>query len=78
MLGEMKRELSFHNNIQFIYKDANSNSATQVAQINELAKQVGYHYPAQFRRNFQKQYKMSPAAYIEKVKSAISINTRRR
>ena len=39
MLGEMKRELSFHNNIQFIYKDANSNSATQVAQINELAKQ---------------------------------------
>lgn len=45
-------------------------------RINELAKQVGYHYPAQFRRNFQKQYKMSPAAYIEKVKSAISINTR--
>jgi two-component system cell cycle response regulator len=39
-------------------------------RINELAKEVGYHYPAQFRRNFQKQFKMSPAAYIEKVKGA--------
>lgn len=39
-------------------------------RINELAEEVGYHYPAQFRRNFQKHFKMSPAEYIEKVKSA--------
>lgn len=39
-------------------------------RINELAKEVGYNYPAQFRRNFQKQFKMSPAEYIEKVKLA--------
>ncbi|OQP59485.1 histidine kinase [Niastella vici] len=39
MLAEMNRELSFHNDIQFIYKNANSNSATQVGQINELLKQ---------------------------------------
>ena len=38
MLEEMKRELSFHNNIQFIFRNANSNSDTQVAQINELLK----------------------------------------
>jgi AraC-like DNA-binding protein len=43
-------------------------------RINELAKEVGYNYPAQFRRNFQKQFKMSPAEYIEKVKSAISVD----
>lgn len=45
-------------------------------RINELAKEVGYQYPAQFRRNFQKQFKMSPAEYIEKVKRAISIHAR--
>ncbi len=39
MLEEMKRELSFHNNIQFIFTNANSNSDTQVVQINELLKQ---------------------------------------
>jgi two-component system, cell cycle response regulator len=39
-------------------------------RINELAREVGYKYPAQFRRNFQKQFKMSPADYIEKVKRA--------
>jgi two-component system cell cycle response regulator len=38
-------------------------------RINEVAKEVGYNYPAQFRRNFQKQFRMSPAEYIEKVKS---------
>lgn len=42
-------------------------------RINELAKAVGYSYPAQFRRNFQKQFRMSPAEYIEKVKRAISV-----
>ena len=42
-------------------------------RINELAKAVGYSYPAQFRRNFQKQFKMSPAEYIEKVKRAIGV-----
>lgn len=39
MLGEMKRELSLHNNIQFLYANANSNSDTQVAQIHDLLKQ---------------------------------------
>ncbi|THU36121.1 response regulator [Niastella caeni] len=39
MLAEMNRELSFHNDVRFIYKNANSNSDTQVAQINELLKQ---------------------------------------
>lgn len=39
MLGEMKRELSFHNNIEFIYKDAVASSKKQIEQINELAKQ---------------------------------------
>lgn len=39
-------------------------------RINELAKEVGYNYPAQFRRNFQKQYKLSLSDYIEKVKQA--------
>ncbi|AXY74666.1 DNA-binding response regulator [Paraflavitalea soli] len=42
-------------------------------RINELAREVGYKYPSQFRRNFQKQFKMSPADYIEKVRRAISI-----
>lgn len=45
-------------------------------RINELAKKVGYHHPAQFRRNFQKQFKMSPAAYIEKVRNALRSNAR--
>lgn len=45
-------------------------------RINELAKEVGYSSPGQFRRNFQKQYKLSPAEYIEKVNNAISVNTR--
>ena len=39
MLGEMKRELSFHENIEFLYKDANASSKQQIEQINELAKQ---------------------------------------
>jgi signal transduction histidine kinase/AraC-like DNA-binding protein len=39
MMEEMKRELSFHNNIEFIYRDAGGNSQKQVAQIEELAKQ---------------------------------------
>lgn len=39
MLKEMKRELSFHNNIQFIYINARSSSARQVAQIQDLLKQ---------------------------------------
>lgn len=39
MLAEMKRELSFHNNISFIYKDAGANSQKQIQQIEELVKQ---------------------------------------
>lgn len=39
MLGEMKRELALHNNIQFLYANANSNSDTQVAQIHDMLKQ---------------------------------------
>ncbi|MBO9562298.1 MAG: response regulator [Niastella sp.] len=42
-------------------------------RVNELAKAVGYHYPAQFRRNFKKQFKMPLAQYIKKVRQAISI-----
>lgn len=45
-------------------------------RINELALEVGYSSSAHFRRNFQKQFKMSPAEYIEKVHSAISVNSR--
>ncbi|WEK34743.1 MAG: response regulator [Candidatus Pseudobacter hemicellulosilyticus] len=45
-------------------------------RINELASEVGYNYPAQFRRNFQKQYNMSPADYIEKVKNVMNMNAR--
>ena len=45
-------------------------------RINELAKEVGYKYPAQFRRNFQKQFKMSPAEYIERVRHAINVKSR--
>jgi signal transduction histidine kinase/DNA-binding response OmpR family regulator len=39
MLEEMKRELSFHNNIHFIFTNAGSNSDTQVAQIKGLLQQ---------------------------------------
>ena len=38
MLAEMRRELSFHSNIKFIYKDAEGDSKKQLEQINELAK----------------------------------------
>src|SRR3954471_13268727 len=36
MLEEMKRELSFHNNIHFIYKEADGNSQKQISQIDSL------------------------------------------
>ena len=39
MLEEMKRELSFHDNISFIYKDANASSQIQIQQIEELVRQ---------------------------------------
>ncbi len=39
-------------------------------RINELAREVGYRYPAQLRRNFQKQFRMSLADYIEKIRRA--------
>lgn len=39
MLAEMKRELSFHNNVEFIYRDAEASTQKQIEQINELAKQ---------------------------------------
>jgi DNA-binding response OmpR family regulator len=45
-------------------------------RINELAREVGYRSSAQLRRNFQKQFKMALAAYIEKVKSAIRVNAK--
>jgi len=45
-------------------------------RINELAREVGYKYPAQFRRNFQKQFKMSLADYIEKVRHAFGRQVR--
>lgn len=38
MLEEMKRELSFYPNVQFIYRDAQGNNQTQIAQIRELLK----------------------------------------
>lgn len=38
MLAEMNRELSLHDNIEFIYRDAEADSKKQVEQINELAK----------------------------------------
>lgn len=41
-------------------------------RVNELAKAVGYHYPAQFRRNFKKQFKMPLTQYIKRVRQAIS------
>ncbi len=38
MLREMKREVSFHNNIEFYVKDAQANSQKQKEQIEELLK----------------------------------------
>lgn len=37
MLEEMKRELSFHENVEFIYLDAEGDSKKQLEQINELS-----------------------------------------
>ncbi len=39
MLSEMKRELSFHNNVEFIYQNADGNSEKQIRQIKYLIKQ---------------------------------------
>jgi signal transduction histidine kinase/DNA-binding response OmpR family regulator len=39
MLAEMKRELSFHDNIELLYRNADANSRTQIAQIRDLVKQ---------------------------------------
>ena len=39
MLAEMKRELSFHNNIEFFYRDAGGKSEKQISQIEELIKE---------------------------------------
>ena len=39
MLLEMKRELSFHDNITFIERDAAASSETQIRQIKELVAQ---------------------------------------
>ncbi|MFL5743468.1 MAG: substrate-binding domain-containing protein [Niastella sp.] len=39
MLKEMKRELAFHPNVHFIYRQAAGNSQTQVQQVNELLQQ---------------------------------------
>lgn len=36
MLAEMKRELSFHDNVEFIYRDAETKSSKQLEQIEEL------------------------------------------
>ncbi|RYY61246.1 MAG: histidine kinase, partial [Chitinophagaceae bacterium] len=38
MSTEMKRELSFHPEIEFIYSDAEANSEKQIAQIREMMK----------------------------------------
>lgn len=38
MLAEMKRELSFHENVEFIYRDGEADSKKQLEQIEELAK----------------------------------------
>lgn len=38
MLDEMKRELAFHDNVAFIYRDAEADSKKQLEQIKELAK----------------------------------------
>ena len=39
MLEEMKRELSFHPSVEFIYKEADGNSETQISQVKELLDQ---------------------------------------
>jgi signal transduction histidine kinase/AraC-like DNA-binding protein/CheY-like chemotaxis protein len=39
MEAEMRRELSFHNNVELIYKNADGNSEKQIAQIEELIKE---------------------------------------
>ncbi len=39
MLADMQRELSFHPEINFIFKDANGNTQEQIKQINELINQ---------------------------------------
>ena len=39
MLAEMNRELSFHNDIELIYKNADGDSKRQVEQIKELLAQ---------------------------------------
>jgi signal transduction histidine kinase/AraC-like DNA-binding protein len=39
MLAEMYRELSFHNNVKFLYKDAEGNSEVQSKQIDSLVKE---------------------------------------
>ena len=39
MLRDLQRELSFYPNVTLIYKDADNNSALQVRQIKELAKE---------------------------------------
>lgn len=39
MLKDMQRELSFYNNISFLYADANGNTKTQVKQIDSLYRQ---------------------------------------
>ncbi len=39
MLDEMKRELSVHDNIDFLYRDAEGSSQKQVQQIEELVKE---------------------------------------
>lgn len=36
MLAEMKRELSFHDNIEFLFRNAEANSDLQITQIGEL------------------------------------------
>lgn len=38
-LAEMKRELAFHSNVSFFYKDAKNNNETQIKQIKELLKE---------------------------------------
>jgi signal transduction histidine kinase/AraC-like DNA-binding protein len=36
MLNEMQRELSFHSNVTFLYKQADGNSQKQIGQVREL------------------------------------------
>lgn len=38
MFAELKRELSFHDNVEFIYRDAEAESKRQLIQIDELVK----------------------------------------